>query len=454
MTTNDTVSEASGPEQASLTKGQLQRIQERERIEKRLREARRARWSLPRRKRSTGSPESPGTADLASQGAKGPVPEAKSRLSTAGPTKTARETSERDLSNTPSQNQAVLTPAQQQRRMERKHVENVVRQARHARWTFGKPRPSAAAEGAAGAEKAETRIGRSTRTLVAAALILTVALIGFSIHSLVQRASLNRDLARLIEQTQRLAGEQASTLERVQTELDELSATEGTQTARTEELWAQVEAATVAGFADVSARLGQIDALTEAVQALALRDTERDRSAPAAVPGDIEERGIPLPSGWTAILTVPAEARQAVLLLGAEAAAETNGDTTVEPLRRMAEYLSARGSVVLRFARGEATATLEEDLTAAADALDALLGQPEAAEKPVTVVAYGDSAALGLALAEARPEVASLALLAPAVEAGSPEQRVRKAVQILGPIDEATLAGLESWIASQESESP
>ncbi|MDD4903454.1 MAG: hypothetical protein PHX77_03040 [Candidatus Bipolaricaulis sp.] len=315
--------------------------------------------------------------------------------------------------------------------------------------------PGTAAERAAvAAKKAETRLGRSTRTLVAAALVLSLALLGFSIHSLVQRAALHRDLAGLIEQTQRLADQQASTLETVQTELDELSATEAAQVARGEELLAQMEAATVAGFADVSARLGQIDVLTEAVRALTLQDAERDETASAIVPGDFAEREIPLPSGWIVVLTAPAEARQASLLLGAKAVAEMGGDAAAQPLRQIAEYLAARGSAVLRFVGGEAAATPEEDLAAAAEALDALLRQPEAVGKRVTLVVYGDSAALGLALVEARPEIAGLALLAPAVQAGSSEQRVRQAVQILGPLDEAALADLESWITSQESESP
>lgn len=420
MTTNDTVSDAHGQEQTTPSKGQLQRIEEHNRIEKKLREARRARWTL-RRKR----PASPSTA--------------------------GEQAARRDAVGK-KQEEAPLTPAQRQRIEERKHVEQVVRDVRRARWTLKRRKtvPGTEREAVVTA-RAETQLGRSTRTLVIGALVLSVALIGFSIHALVQRGALNRDLAGLVDQTQQLADQQAAAIGKVQTTLEQLAAAETTQASQGAEGLAKVEAVTVAGFTDVSDRLGsKIDSLTEAVNALAERAGERAQGATPTPPGAFTERELTLPSGRQALLSVPAEARRAVLLIPGTATADSNVEA--DPLRQVAEYLAARGSVVLRFDPAEATA--EENLTTALGALDALLTQPEATGKGVTVVAYGEGAGVAVSVAEARPEVANLVLLAPATQSAEPAQRMRQAVQVLGPVDEDTLGSLESWITAQDSPSP
>ncbi len=430
MTTNDTVSDARGQEQTTPTKGQLQRIEERNRIEKRLREARRARWTL-RRKR----PASPSTAG-----------EQTALTKTQETQATARGTSAK------KQEEAPLTPAQRQRLEERKRVERVVRDARHARWTL-KRRTALTPTGreAVAKAKVETRLERSTRTLVIGALVLSVALIGFSIHALVQRGALNRDLAGLVNQTQQLADQQAAAIVKVQTTLEQLAAAETTQASQGANGLAKVEAVTVAGFTDVSDRLGsKIASLTEAVNALAERAGERAQGATPTPPGAFTERELTLPSGRQALLSVPAEAQRAVLLIPGTATADSNVEA--DPLRQVAEYLAARGSVVLRF--DPAAATAEENLTTALGALDALLTQPEATGKGVTVVAYGEGAGVAVSVAEARPEVANLVLLAPATPSAGPAQRMRQAVQVLGPVDEDALGSVESWIKTQDSPSP
>jgi hypothetical protein len=324
-------------------------------------------------------------------------------------------------------------------------VEHVVRNARRARWTLKKGRPHTAEQRAAVAKaKAETRLGRSTRALVACALGISVALIGFSIHALVERNALNRDLAGLIEETQRLASEQASALQSLEGRVGGVAAaTEKLATATEKmgeglQLVGQLEAATVAGIADVSARLGKIDALTEAVNALAVREAERARDATPTPPNAFTERTLTLPSGRDALLSVPAETRHVVLLIPGTAAAD--------PLRHVAEYLAARGCVVLRFDPAEGTA--EENLSAA---LDVLLAQPEAVGRSVTVIAYGESAGVAASVAETRPEVANLVLLSPTAQPAEGAQRMRQAVQIVGPIDEAALGTLESWMTAQDS---
>jgi len=423
MTTNDTVSDARGQEQATLTKGQLQRIEERDRIERRLREARRARWTL-RRKR----PSSP--SDAVGQAGK------------------SKEQDNGQAGKSKEQEETPLTPAQRQRLEERRRVEHVVRNARRARWTLKKGRPHTAEQRAAVAKaKAETRLGRSTRALVACALGISVALIGFSIHALVERNALNRDLAGLIEETERLASEQASALESLEGRVGGVAAATEKLAAATEkmgeglQLVGQLEAATAAGIADVSAGLGKIDALTEAVNALAMREADRARDATPTPPSAFTERAVTLPSGRDALLSVPAEAQRAVLLIPGAAAAD--------PLRQVAEYLAARGCVVLRINPVEATA--EENLSAALAALDALLAQPEAVGRGVTVMAYGESAGVAASVAEARPEVVNLVLLASTTQPAEGAPRMRQAVQIVGPIDEAALGTLESWITAQGS---
>jgi hypothetical protein len=413
MTTNDTVSDARGQEQASPVKGHPQRMQDHDRIE-------------------DGSPRepsaSPSNAEHTTSPARGPAKQA-GRLNLSAKT----------------QDVACLTPAQRQRLDERKRVEKVVRDARRARLTVGKRRHLTAAEREAIAKvKAETWLERSTRVLVVAALAVGVALIAFSIHALVQRSALNRDVAGLVEQTQRLADQQASTMSAVQTTLDNLSAAETTQATQGEERLAGIEAATAAGFADVSERLGKIDALTEAVVALSLREAKGAPTEAPAVPSAFTEREITLPSGRRALLAAPEDAQRAALLIpGADAAAD--------PLPQVAEYLAARGCVVLRLDPTPAGTAPEDGLAVALGALDVLLEQPEAAGEKITIVAYGESAATATAVAQARPEVAGLVLLAPSSES---EQRLRQVLQVLGPLDETALADLESWISAQTRESP
>lgn len=422
MTTNDTVSDARGQEQATLTKGQLQRIEERDRIERRLREARRARWTL-RRKRPSSTSDAVGRTALTK--ARGSQQAGKSK----------------------EQEESPLTPAQRQRLEERKRVEQVVRNARRARWTLKKGRSLTTEQRAANTKaKTETRLGRSTRALVAAALGISIALIGFSIHALVQRNDLNRDLAGLIEETQRLASEQAAALKSLEGRVGGVAAATDKLAAATEkmgeglQLVGQLEAATAAGIADVSARLGKIDALTEAVNALAVKEVERTPDATPTPPSAFTERTLTLPSGRDALLSLPTETRHVVLLIP--------GATAADPLRQVAEYLAARGCVVLRFDFAEGTG--EESLSAA---LDVLLAQPEAAGRGVTVVAYGESAGVAASVAETRPEVANLVLLAPTAQLADGAQRIRQAVQIVGPVDEAALGTLESWITAQGSPS-
>lgn len=429
MTTNDTVSDVRGQEQAALTKGQLQRIEERNRIEKRLREARRARWSLHRKR-----PASPSIAGEEATLAKAQNAQA-----------AKHDTPAKSLEEVP------LTPAQRQRLEEREHVEKVVREARRARWTFKRGKTLTAAEHRAPAKaKEETRLERSTRALVVAALMISVVLVGFSIHALVQRGALNRDLAGLVDQTKQLADQQATAISRVQTTLEQLAAAETAQVNQGAERLAKVEAATVAGLADVSVRLGKIDALTEAVNALAAQEAERARTETPTPPSAFSERELALSSGRRALLTLPMTARRAVLLIPGPASEASVA--AADALRRVAEYLAARGSVVLRFDPAQATA--EENLSTALEALEALLAQPEAAGKDVTVVAYGEGSSVAVLVSEARPEVANLVLLATTTPSAEPVQRMRQAVQVLGPIDENALGNLESWITTQDSPSP
>ncbi|MDD5263791.1 MAG: hypothetical protein PHU43_03045 [Candidatus Bipolaricaulis sp.] len=326
-------------------------------------------------------------------------------------------------------------------------MEQVVRNARRARWTLKKGRSLTTEQRAANTKaKTETRLGRSTRALVAAALGISIALIGFSIHALVQRNDLNRDLAGLIEETQRLASEQAAALKSLEGRVGGVAAATDKLAAATEkmgeglQLVGQLEAATAAGIADVSARLGKIDALTEAVNALAVKEVERTPDATPTPPSAFTERTLTLPSGRDALLSLPTETRHVVLLIP--------GATAADPLRQVAEYLAARGCVVLRFDFAEGTG--EESLSAA---LDVLLAQPEAAGRGVTVVAYGESAGVAASVAETRPEVANLVLLAPTAQLADGAQRIRQAVQIVGPVDEAALGTLESWITAQGSPS-
>ncbi len=413
MTTNDTVSDAREQEQASLTQGQSQRMEDHSRVE-------------------DSSPREPSASPLNAE-------------HTTSPARgSAKQTGRLNLS-AKTQAVACLTPAQRQRLDEKKRVERVVRDARHARLTIGKRRHLSAAEREVIAKvKAETRLERSTRLLVVAALAVGVALIAFSIHALVQRSALNRDVAGLVEQTQRLADQQASTMRAVQTTLDSLSAAETMQATQGEERLAGIEAVTAAGFADVSERLGKIDALTEAVAALSLREAEGAPTEAPAVTSAFTEREITLPSGRRALLAASENAQRAALLIpGADAAAD--------PLPQVAEYLAARGCVVLRLDSAPVGTAPEDDLAVALGALDVLLEQPEAAGKGITIVAYGESAATGTAVAQARPEVAGLVLLAPLSES---EQHLRQVLQVLGPLDETALADLEAWISARTRESP
>ena len=233
----------------------------------------------------------------------------------------------------------------------------------------------------------------------------------------------------------------------LQTTLEQLAAAEAEQASRGAERLSMVEAATAAGLADVSARLGKIDALAEAVNTLAARETEHPQDAAPTPPSAFTERAVTLSSGRLAILLVPVEARRVVLLV--PDVTPVDSDATTDPLRQVAEYLAARGSVVLRF---DPEAAFEESLTTALGALDALLIQPETAGMGVTLVAYAES--VGIAVAEARPEVVNLVLLDPTARPAEPTQRLRQAVQVLGPIDQDALEAIQSWITAQDSPSP
>ncbi len=182
------------------TKAELQRVEERRHVEDVIRKARRVR--LPKRKPASA----PQVAPLK-----------------------VRKTS------SPKEPPRPLTPAEQERVAERRHVEGVMRNARRSRFTLRrKPHParsgggSSAGVAAPAAGSTSKRLGVTPLALALGGgiLVLACALLGLTINTVVQNSRLVRDLASLRQETSSLSGRQADSLDKVEQALAQLAATE------------------------------------------------------------------------------------------------------------------------------------------------------------------------------------------------------------------------------------
>jgi cell division protein FtsB len=186
--------------EGDLTRAELQRIEERRHVETVIRDARRVRF--PRRKASSAVQESP----LKVQ------------------------------STTPSKEPSrPLTPAEQERISERRHVEAVMRNSRRSRFKLQpKLRPAPAggetlAGGAVappGSPAQRHSIHLSTAVFGAVIFALACALLGLTIGSVIQNSRLIRDLATLRQETSTLSGRQQSSVEKVEQALAQVARVE------------------------------------------------------------------------------------------------------------------------------------------------------------------------------------------------------------------------------------
>jgi hypothetical protein len=257
MTTRKPKSSASGQAERPATKAELQRIEERRHVEGVLRKGRRIKWP---------------TKQILSK---------KSDRVKAAPTIPERK------------EPRPLTPAEKERLAERRHVENVMRNARRTRLQLRKkPRPahSGAGGGSAAASEPSSVPGtsqRNTRVLIVAGALFACVLLGFSIFAVVQQGQLAarlsslREDAALLRQKQQESidkiGQAITQLEKVQTDLQTVAAGEtqiaskvgaletarAAESAQWQERLTSLEKSTHDGLAEVSARLDNLSSAVE-----------------------------------------------------------------------------------------------------------------------------------------------------------------------------------------------
>ncbi len=269
------------------TRAELQRIEERRHVESVIRNARRVR--LPKKRTALAKQDDP--------------------------VKVAR--------TAPAQEPRPLTPAEQERMEERRHVESVMRNARRSRLRLRK-KPATVRSGGGGAVagSVETSSGSSARgsmirplatALGVVALVLGCALLGLTLKSVFQHDRLAEGLASLREETSLLKGQQQESLDRIEQALVQFAATEDRVEARLQAVtdsqgkleskvgaleagqaaevaqWQEdvsgIEKATREGFAGVAARLDSEEALAASVEKLLpLLQQPSDSTIPVQTP--------------------------------------------------------------------------------------------------------------------------------------------------------------------------
>jgi hypothetical protein len=191
---------SSGQTERALTKAELQRIEERRHVESVIRNARRIR--LPKKRAAFAKQD-----DLV---------------------KVAR--------TVPAQEPRPLTPAEQERIEERRHVETVMRNARRSRLRLRKkPAPVRSGGGGAVAQSVEASAEPSARRSVigplatafgVVALALGCVLLGLTLKTVFQHNRLAEDLASLREETSLLEGKQQESLDKIEQALVQFIAAE------------------------------------------------------------------------------------------------------------------------------------------------------------------------------------------------------------------------------------
>jgi hypothetical protein len=280
---------SSGQTERASTKAELQRIEERRHVESVIRNARRVR--LPKKRTALAKQDDP--------------------------VKVAR--------TAPTQEPRPLTPAEQERMEERRHVESVMRNARRSRLRLRK-KPATVRSGGAGAVagSVETPSGSSARgsmirplatALGVVALVLGCALLGLTLKSVFQHDRLAEGLATLHEETSLLKGQQQESLDKIEQALVQFAATEGkvearlqaitdsqgklesqvgaleasqaAEAAQRQEDVSGIEKATREGFAGVAARLDSEETLAASVERLLpLLQQPSDATVPVQTPSE------------------------------------------------------------------------------------------------------------------------------------------------------------------------
>jgi hypothetical protein len=278
---------SSGQTERASTKAELQRIEERRHVESVIRNARRVR--LPKKRTALAKQDDP--------------------------VKVAR--------TAPAQEPRPLTPAEQERMEERRHVESVMRNARRSRLRLRKkPATVRSGGGEAAAGGVETSSGSPARgamirsfatALGVVALVIGCALLGLTVKTVLQHDRLAEGLASLREETSLFKGQQQESLDKIEQALVQFAATEGNVEARLQaitdsqgKLESQVgaleasqaaeaaqrqddvsgiEKATREGFAGVAARLDSEEALAASVEKLLpLLQQPSDSTIPVQTP--------------------------------------------------------------------------------------------------------------------------------------------------------------------------
>lgn len=185
------------------TRAQLQRLAERRHVEASLRAARRLRFPWKRGHGPAGTTDAePATtvARKAPRAASDPIRARRSRVS-----------------------EETLTPAQRQRRDERRHAEQAMRAARRARLPWVKKAHAETGGPAAGPNvRAASRGERFAAVAASLSIVLILALLALSVHSLLQRGAMLREIADLRQESRTLGAANEASLARVERTLSEI----------------------------------------------------------------------------------------------------------------------------------------------------------------------------------------------------------------------------------------
>jgi len=225
----------------------------------------------------------------------------------------------------PTQEPRPLTPAEQERMEERRHVESVMRNARRSRLRLRKkPVTVRSSGGGAVTGSVETSSGSSARgsmirplatALGVVALVLGCALLGLTLKTVFQHDRLAEGLASLREETSLLKGKQQESLDKIEqalvrfaatqdkvearlqavtdsqgkleSKVGALEASQAAEAARWQEDVSGIEKATREGFAGVTARLDSEEALAASVEKLLpLLQQPSDSTVPVQTPSE------------------------------------------------------------------------------------------------------------------------------------------------------------------------